>query len=83
MRRLGLYGVGARRSLFLARWFYSSAGRNAAMREVIFLVWFFLVIGTGASSVTQVGPFADETACNNYRNSVTLSSYACFSTTAK
>jgi hypothetical protein len=53
------------------------------MRKVIFLVWYFLVIGAGATSVTQVGPFADETACNNYRNSLTLNSFACFSTTAK
>ena len=53
------------------------------MRKVIFLVWYFLLIGAGANSVTQVGPFASETACNNYRNSVTLSSYACFNSTAK
>jgi hypothetical protein len=53
------------------------------MRKIIFLVWYFLVIGAGASSVTQVGPFASEAACDNYRNSITLSSYACFNSTAK
>jgi len=53
------------------------------MRKVIFLVWYFLVIGAGAANVTQVGPFADQTACTNYRNSLTLDSFPCFSTTAK
>ncbi len=54
------------------------------MRKIIFLVWYSLVIGAGASSVTQVGPFKFlEAACDNYRNSITLSSYACFNSTAK
>jgi len=53
------------------------------MRKVIFLLWYFLLIGNNAASVTQVGPFATQAACTNYRNSLTLSSFACFSTTAK
>ena len=53
------------------------------MRKVIFLVWYFLAIAANANSVTQVGPFATETACNNYRSAITLSSFACFSTTSK
>ena len=71
------------RSLFPAARFYIHRRRGTDMRKIIFLVWYFLAIGAGASSVTQVGPFASETACNNYRNSITLSSYACFNSTAK
>ena len=53
------------------------------MRKAIFLVWYFVVIGASAGSVTQVGPFATQTACNDYRNSITSDSFACFSTTAR
>jgi hypothetical protein len=48
-------------------------------------VWYFVVAGNGA----QVGPFATQAACESYRAVVAnnpdlgLTTFACFSTTAK
>jgi len=48
---------------------------------------FFVVVFSGHWNRRQQchadGPFAAENACNSYRNSITLDSFACFSTTAK
>ncbi len=49
-------------------------------------VWYFVIV-SGAGGVAQVGPFATQAACNNFR--MTLDSQfeiptsTCFSTTAK
>jgi hypothetical protein len=47
-------------------------------------VWYFLLISSGGVA-TQVGPFANETACNDYRMQFAGNGGAapCFSTTAK
>jgi hypothetical protein len=62
--------------------------RTLDMRKLLatIAVWYF-IFQSGSGAVVQVGPFATQAACNNYRT--TLSDYfgysgsSCFSTTAK
>ena len=48
-------------------------------------VWYFLLISTSNGVATQVGPFATEAACSNYRAQFAGNGGAapCFSTTAR
>ena len=48
-------------------------------------VWYFLLISTSNGVATQVGPFFNQTACNDYRAQFAGNGGAapCFSTTAR
>ena len=48
-------------------------------------VWYFLLISTSNGVATQVGPFFNEAACNDYRSQFAGNGGAalCFSTIAK
>jgi hypothetical protein len=59
-----------------------------ARRILAIGVWYFLITNNLFTILTQVGPFATETACQNYQTRVegitsNLLSLPCFSTTSK
>jgi len=59
-----------------------------ALKLAIVTVWYFLVLNNGSVVVLQVGPFATQTACEDYRTNVVNPAndgptLPCFSTTAK
>ena len=61
---------------------------NRAMRSRMLLavaVWYFVLFSQTGGVATQIGPFANEAACSNYRAQFASNGGAapCFSTTAK
>lgn len=52
---------------------------------LVMLVWYFVLFSSSGGVATQIGPFATEQACNDYRTQFASNGGAapCFSTTAK
>jgi hypothetical protein len=62
--------------------------RNQTIRIVLAVAaWYFVAYNFSTEAIIQIGPFASEAECSNYRNVVSTGSnytpLACFSTTAK
>jgi len=52
---------------------------------LVVVVWYFVLFSQTGGVATQIGPFANETACDDYRAQFAGNGGAapCFSTTAK